>query len=195
MDSNTKRIPLSRPKRKEYAIVDAGDYEWLNRHFWHFTAGYAARYEPGKTTRMHREVLEMHDIVIPQGYLVDHINHDPLDNRLLNLRICTLKQNAHNSRARTGDYKGVCFFKQCKTWLVNITADYRQYSLGYYQSEHVAAQVYNEGAKRLHGDFAFQNEVPEEHRVDVSRIIDIDAVIYGGLKPKDAKKLAQSRTE
>tara|TARA_R110001583_G_scaffold85211_1_gene223341 strand:- start:1103 stop:1750 length:648 start_codon:yes stop_codon:yes gene_type:complete len=56
--------------------------------------------------------LMMHQFIMnsPKGMCVDHINHDGLDNRRENLRICTYSQNSQNKRRRVDSrsgYKGV----------------------------------------------------------------------------------------
>lgn len=52
----------------------------------------------GKKLRAHRLIWEMHNGPIPYGYVVDHINQDPSDNRLENLRLATLSENNCNAR-------------------------------------------------------------------------------------------------
>jgi hypothetical protein len=84
-----KLIPLTQGK---FAIVDAEDYERLSKYKWHVDKGdstyYAARGIVGKNFRMHREILNA-----PEGLVVDHRNHNGLDNRKKNLRLCTRSQN------------------------------------------------------------------------------------------------------
>lgn len=56
----------------------------------------------GKLVQLHRHLFEE----IPEGLVVDHINHEPLDNRRsCNLRIVTQKENLANSRP-TGTVRG-----------------------------------------------------------------------------------------
>ena len=81
-----RRIPLTQGK---YAIVDPEDFERLNKHKWHVAKGhntfYAVRFVgPSKgriRIRMHREVIHP-----PDHLVVDHINHNGLDNRKANCR-------------------------------------------------------------------------------------------------------------
>lgn len=56
-----------------------------------------------KVHRLHRFILDA-----PSGWLVDHINHDPLDNRRSNLRIVSIKVNNMNlSGARSNSRSGI----------------------------------------------------------------------------------------
>jgi hypothetical protein len=56
-----------------------------------------------RTTLVHRLVWETFMGEIPEGYEIDHINADPSDNRLNNLRLVTHTQNIRLSKKRT-DY-------------------------------------------------------------------------------------------
>lgn len=50
------------------------------------------KYWKDKTLYLHRFLLN-----IDSKLVVDHINHNPNDNRKKNLRVCTIKQNVRNS--------------------------------------------------------------------------------------------------
>jgi len=119
-------------------------------------------------TFMHNLVWErMMGEPVPEGYLVDHRNRDKLDNRRSNLRLASRTQNEANKAKRKGktssQYKGVTFSKGLKKpWRAVITADKKNYSLGYYHTEAEAAREYNEKAKELFGEFAYLNDVPED---------------------------------
>jgi hypothetical protein len=79
----------------KFAIVDAWNYEWLNRYRWFAMRGdrtfYAIRNDNGRTVLMHREIVRA-----PKGVPVDHINGYGLNNRQSNLRLCTPGQNNCN---------------------------------------------------------------------------------------------------
>lgn len=90
-----------------YALVDARDFEYLNQWNWHAsqesrkTKWYAIRWEfvNGKRVkvRMHRQVIERHHGPIAEGLVVDHTNHNSLDNRLINLEAISQPENMRRS--------------------------------------------------------------------------------------------------
>lgn len=70
--------------------------------------------------KLHRFIMNC-----PNGMCVDHINHNTLDNRKSNLRICTHFENQQNLRSKktelTGVYKSNKYKKE--KWVANITKD------------------------------------------------------------------------
>lgn len=93
---------------------------------------------------------------------VDHVNHDGLDNRLENLRICTFTENVGNTRkqkGRSSKYKGVSYSKNTKKYEAYISKKDKKIGLGLFTSEHAAAIAYNIEAKRYFGKFALLNKI------------------------------------
>jgi hypothetical protein len=101
----------------------------------------------------------------PDGMMVDHINHDTLDNRRFNLRVCTKTQNQFNAKLRrdsTSGYKGVGFHKVTQKWMAYIRANNVQYHLGLFKTIREAVIARNVAAIKYHGEYAYLNPVPEE---------------------------------
>jgi hypothetical protein len=154
-------IPLSKGK---VAIVDDELYEYLSQWKWFYHKnGYAMRSyrENGKykKERMHRSVLRA-----PDGYDVDHINGDKLDNRKSNLRSATRSQNNYNKsvqRNTTSGFKGVSWSKQRNKWRSRIFVDKREMHLGFFEYKIDAAMAYNEAALKYHASFANLNTLDE----------------------------------
>ena len=97
----------------------------------------------------------------PKDLEIDHMNRNPLDNRIENLRTCNRQQNACNTNPRKGSskYKGVSWSKTRKKWASIIYHKGSQFNLGLYDNEDIAAEIYNKKSKELNGEFAYQNEI------------------------------------
>jgi hypothetical protein len=160
-------IPLYGKKaRGRVAVVDLGDVDLVMRRRWYVSE----IVEVGKRTygpyaittwtssgRSHSTA--MHTLIT--GFaLVDHQDHDPLNNRRSNLRDATVSQNAQNKRGKLGttsQYKGV--FLQDGKWCAAIKpgkgAKVRY--LGFFSSEIDAALAYDRAARAIFGSFAYVN--------------------------------------
>ena len=94
----------------------------------------------------------------PNGVL-DHIDGNPQNNAINNLRECSQQQNSFYQQSRRGasKYKGVS--RSYNKWSAEIWKDGVKYSLGRFDCEVEAARAYNLSAMELHGEFALLNEV------------------------------------
>ena len=151
----SKLIPLTQGK---FAIVDAEDYDWLSRYKWQAEKDgnyFYARRRLGKSrVRMHRQILEP-----PSSMICDHKNHNGLDNRRSNLRVCTVAQNQQNRQGGYGSsrYKGVGWHKLTDKWQAYIRFDGKQIHLGLFNGQMEAALAYDRKAEQLFGEFACLN--------------------------------------
>ena len=118
-----KEIQLANDKG--VALVDDEDYNRLIKHKWHLRdikimhAGTKVKID-GKwfEKRMHHFLVD-----VPEGFEVDHIDQNGLNNQKLNLRVVTHSQNMMNRNSFKGSsskYKGVSWHKQCKKWFAQI---------------------------------------------------------------------------
>lgn len=101
----------------------------------------------------------------PKGVVVDHRDGDTLNNKKLNLRLCTHVQNVRNSKtaaSNTTGYKGVCYDNYTNLWKVNIEANKKRISGGRFKSKNEAAARYNELAEKYFGEFASKNIIKPE---------------------------------
>ncbi|MDD3267103.1 MAG: AP2 domain-containing protein [Burkholderiales bacterium] len=156
-----KRIKLT---QRKYAIVDDEDYEYLMQ--WKWSAHkrsklfYAIRSETVDLNKQYSNYMHRLIMNAQKGELVDHINHDTLDNRRCNLRICTHKENCRNKIVpsnNTSGYKGVSWNKRLNKWRCDIKLDNSRILLGYFDTIIEAAYAYDEAAIYNFGEFAYLN--------------------------------------
>ena len=140
-------------------LIDS-NVQGLNAITWHISRRYIKTSIKYGLTPLHKVVLALHGIDIPNGMQVDHINRNKLDNRLSNLRVVTPTQNNLNKPAATtkkaSAYKGV-HKTASGSWQAMIWYKGKNYGLGSYKTPEEAALAYNIKAKELYGDYAFIN--------------------------------------
>lgn len=152
-----KEIKLTRGK---VVVIDDEDFAFINQ--WKWTAckngntWYARRSNKG--IYMHRVIMN----ATSRNAVCDHINGDGLNNQKRNLRITNKSFNAANRRTpksanNTSRYFGVTYLKKSNRWRAYIVKNYRQTSLGCYDTAEKAALAYNKAAKEVHGEFAKTN--------------------------------------
>lgn len=91
------------------------------------------------------------------GTDIDHIDGDPQNNRLTNLREATVSQNQANARRRannTSGFKGVNFHKRGRKWQARIRVNGKSLYLGFFDSREAAHAAYVAAARELFGEFA-----------------------------------------
>lgn len=155
-DSSIRLIPLT---QGQFAIVDAADFEYLNKWKWcaHKRPNmfYVVRNEIDRTIYMHRQIMSD-----PKELQVDHINGNGLDNRRENLRLASSIQNSFNrgkTSQNTSGFKGVTWNKERKKWLARIYAGENFIFLGWHLSKEAAAKAYDNAALKYHGEFSRVN--------------------------------------
>lgn len=157
--NSMQKITLNQSK---FAIVDDEVFEYLNQFNWTVdVSGYAIRNYPRGTRQYMHRVITQPD----KNKVIDHINGNKLDNRMVNLRVCTQKQNTRNRNAininNTTGFMGVIIDKRQpgKPFIARITVNGKLKSGGGFQTAIEAAKKYNELAREYFGKYAFQNEV------------------------------------
>jgi hypothetical protein len=176
------KIPLT---QGQFAVIDADDYErvsvikWRSQWCENTKSFYAHRTE--RLPMGKRVAVGMHRFIMNAAscHIVDHINHDTLDNRKCNLRICNSRQNSFNRRANRNNssgFKGVSRSKirGRETWIASIKRGGKQICLGYFDDIKDAARAYDDEAAIVHGEFAVLN-FPKE-TVGVESLDDLSTI-------------------
>lgn len=157
----SKLIPLTQGL---FAEVDDADYDWLMGYKWCASANrkggyyYASTWDGSKTVKMHRLIMG----VSGRWVLVDHIDHNTLNNQRGNLRIATQQQNNFNRKSvpkSTSNFRGVSWYSRDKRWVARIGNGSSQKTLGWFKDEKQAALAYNAAAIERYGEFANLNKV------------------------------------
>lgn len=163
----------------KYVLLDEDDFFKYRNIKWWFEKN---RYVYSKLGKLHRLILKANP-----SEIVDHINHNILDNRKCNLRLCSKQNNSWNtsiSGEGTSKYKGVCL-QQGKTdrWTAQIHINDAKVHIGIYDLEEDAARAYNKKAKELFGEYACLNDVDgwEDFKYKKSRKKYLSKSLYYGV--------------
>lgn len=115
-------------------------------------AGYKQIRLGGRLYLNHRIIYFLHTGEWPLG-VVDHIDGDPSNNKVENLRSTTQRKNSHNYAGGHSDssskYRGVSLYKRTGMYMSKINKDGKTYNLGTFTDEKEAALAYNYKAMEL----------------------------------------------
>ena len=132
-------------------LLDDEDKWLLEKYNWCLGNGYAVG-------RVNKKVKRIHHFIIPkkEGFDIDHINRNRLDNRRCNLRYVTHRENCMNSSMKknnTSGFRGVYWRKDTKKWAAWIGFKGKSYHLGSFSIKKLAINKYQSKAKELFGEY------------------------------------------
>lgn len=114
--------------------------------------------------KMHRLIMDA-----PDGLDVDHINHNTLDNRKCNLRICTRSQNNTNKIKRhnnTSGVIGVSLYRNSK-WRADISINKKQVCLGYFANKDDAIRARLNAEAKYYREYSPQKHLFEQYEITI----------------------------
>ena len=119
------------------------------------TDGYRQVMIDYKLHRTHRLVFLYHHGYLP--HKIDHIDNDPTNNKIENLRPVTTSENGYNSKLKstnTSGVKGVTWDKNKKSWLTRINVGTKCLHLGRFKDFELAELVATMAREKYHGVYA-----------------------------------------
>jgi hypothetical protein len=108
-----------------------------------------------KTYLMHRIIFMMHYGYLPK--CLDHIDGNPLNNRIENLREATQSENNCNQKLRVTNKSGlknIHWASDKRKWIAKITINKKTKFLGAYKDLELAELVAEEARHKYHKEFA-----------------------------------------
>lgn len=159
-----------------YAVIDKEDLDKVSKFNWFAVKSRRAIY--AATHGENRETIKMHRVIMgltESKLICDHIDHDGLNNRKQNLRVCTNSENVKNTTSRkntSSKYLGVCYRpvrkrklkngdysinEYTKKWVSQIQCNGKKFFIGRFLEEEQAAIAYNKIAFEKFGEFANLN--------------------------------------
>lgn len=117
--------------------------------------GYRVVQIQGSIYKCHRLAWLLFHGLDPVDMEIDHVNGNPKDNRLCNLRLSSKAENQRNRGAQlnsTTGLKGVS--KKRNRWVAQIKVNGEKRFLGSYLDPHSAHAAYAQAAEQWHGAYA-----------------------------------------
>ena len=126
---------------RQYIIIDKEDYSKVKQYTWQTSYCKGTDKFYAVSSRHNQKNVKLHRLIMncPKGMIVDHINHNPLDNRKCNLRICSPRSNSLNISIRKNNKSGYTGILKTKSG--NYTVIYCKKCYGTYKTLEEAIEV------------------------------------------------------
>jgi hypothetical protein len=143
-DGTTLETTVSTQDLERLMKFDTTWYGWLNKT----SKSYYVQGRLGKTKiYLHRFLTNA-----PKLLVVDHINHDTLDNTRPNLRLLTDAENRQNRKGASAlsncGIRGVSFDRRVNKWYARVCVNSKVRNLGYFDNIEDARIAAIEGRKK-----------------------------------------------
>jgi len=122
---------------------------------WRNSKGYQNIVIKGKQWGVHKVIFLMQHGYLPE--LVDHIDNNPSNNNIENLRPANKTQNNCNARIRkdnSSGFKNVNWHSQKRKWQVRLCINKKSVSFGLYHDLELADLVAQEARNKYFGKFS-----------------------------------------
>jgi len=130
------------------AFVSDEDWHRVSKLSWSDRGDGYVRARWGKRIGGHGGIVYLHRFLLaaPTGYVVDHIDSNPLNNTRENLQITTQSRNCMRAdKAKNG---GVTYDRYCGHWVARMRYDGRKVHLGSFPTQE-AAQAQLDAARSM----------------------------------------------
>jgi len=137
----------------DYARVSCMNWYANKKRMGVYVAARGGGNRGGKIVYMHRLIMEA-----MEGFDVDHINGNCLDNRRENLRVCLHYQNTANRTRKNCNNRsgvtGVSWDNNCQKWVARIVCKYKVIQMGYFTNLSDAVLARKQAENHYFGAFA-----------------------------------------
>lgn len=130
------------------ALIDIEDVEKISKYKWRVNDNGYVVTDIDKNTklRLHRFLMNPSEDMV-----VDHINHNRLDNRKQNLRLCTQGENLRNKKV-----KGVAFDERRNKWYARIMINRKNLHLGSFDTKEEAIEARKQAEIEYFGEYRYK---------------------------------------
>lgn len=126
--------------KEEEFLIDIEDLENVKQYTWLKKRDYIQSQDKNHNNIfLHRLIMKA-----KENEIVDHINHNPSDNRKINLRLCNSSENQMNKKIQSNNKSGITgVFWDTKrnAWKSSITINKKRIDLGWFDNFNDAVQI------------------------------------------------------
>ena len=138
-----------------YSGIVAGTTSWRTKSYLFKRVTICKMYFP-----VHHVLWVMHtgSMFDSENFVVDHVDRDPLNNSIENLRLVSQRENMWNASgskkaSSLSEFKGVCFDNTRQKWLLQIRTKSGKIS-GRFNDEQSAAYLYRVFSEEFHNEYS-----------------------------------------